>query len=175
MRKLQLVFLLGVGATVAVGVFVLTQGDSAPAGTATALSVDREELTPGAIVVLPVAERITPPRPEFAGDGARGETRLIDRVFLTQDAEGTSHAFLDMSPFRGCRLVVISRDDAFDPSRLPAGFVQGFLDPCHGGVFSLDGSKLAGPGDRGLDVVPIVTAPNGGLALDFSSVTTTPG
>ena len=58
---------------------------------------------------------------------------------------------------------------------VPAGFERGFLDPCHGGLFSLDGQHLAGPGQRGLDRFPLRYLPDGTVAADLTELQATSG
>jgi nitrite reductase/ring-hydroxylating ferredoxin subunit len=72
------------------------------------------------------------------------------RLYLVRT--GTEFVALSQkSPFRGCRLV--TRGDAafFGPEAT-------FADPCHGSTFQLDGSKLSGPGDRGMYRYRVETA-----------------
>lgn len=60
-----------------------------------------------------------------------------DGVALVRDAAGI-YALSLVCPHLGCR-------PAWNPGQ------QRFLCPCHGSVFAPDGSRLAGPADRGLD------------------------
>ena len=87
--------------------------------------------------------------------------------------DGQPLALLDRSPFRGCRLVYEE-----DVTATPRGFTQriasptdGFVDPCHGAVFSTAGAFVDGPVEmRGLDRFAAGIAPDGEIVVDVSDL-----
>jgi hypothetical protein len=98
------------------------------------------------------------------------------RLFVVNDPEIGLLALLERSPWLGCRVVEVTRAQAIEfGHRVPAVFEGGFLDPCHGGLFSLDGQHLAGPGQRGLDRFPLRYLPDGTVAADLTKLQTTSG
>jgi Rieske Fe-S protein len=110
--------------------------------------------------------------PEVAPGRAVSTTRL----FVVNDPGAGLLALVERSPWLGCRVVEVTRAQAIEfGHRVPAGFERGFLDPCHGGLFSLDGQHLAGPGQRGLDRFPLRYLPDGTVAADLTELQTTSG
>jgi Rieske Fe-S protein len=98
------------------------------------------------------------------------------RLFVVNDPDAGLLALVERSPWLGCRVVEVTRAQAVEfGHRVPAGFDRGFLDPCHGGLFSLDGQHLAGPGQRGLDRFPLRYLPDGTVAADLTELQTTSG
>ncbi len=90
-------------------------------------------------------------------------------LFVVSDAEGGLMALSLRSSWMGCRVGVVTRAEAIEfGHEVPAGFDRGFLDPCHSGLFSLDGQHLAGPGHRGLIRFPIGYLPNGLVIVDLT-------
>jgi Rieske Fe-S protein len=57
---------------------------------------------------------------------------------------------------------------------VPAGFSHGFRDPCHGGLFSLDGQHLDGPGERGLYRFPVAYLLDGSVVVDLTRMSVAP-
>lgn len=92
------------------------------------------------------------------------------RLFVVSHPEHGLLALAQRSPFRGCRMVVATAADARGYGHTPPGdFVLGFLDPCHGGLFALDGTHLAGPGSRSLDRFPVGYLPDGTVTVDLTA------
>lgn len=105
-----------------------------------------------------------------------GRAVLTTRLFVVNDPDAGLLALVARSPWLGCRVVEVTRAQAIEfGHRVPAGFERGFLDPCHGGLFSLDGQHLAGPGQRGLDRFPVRYLPDGTVAADLTELQTTSG
>lgn len=75
------------------------------------------------------------------------------------------------SPWLGCRIGVVTRLKALEfGHEPPAGFERGFLDPCHGGLFYLDGHHLEGPGHRGLISFSVGYLPDGSVVVDLTRI-----
>jgi Rieske Fe-S protein len=105
-----------------------------------------------------------------------GRAVLTTRLFVVNVPDAGLLALVERSPWLGCRVVEVTRAQAIEfGHRVPAGFERGFLDPCHGGLFSLDGQHLAGPGQRGLDRFPVRYLPDGTVAADLTELQTTSG
>lgn len=123
-----------------------------PTGSITELVVAVTDLDPSRLGHLPVSD-----------DGAN--VRLI----VVNDPEVGLLALSGHSPFRGCRVVEIEAAEAegFGHTRTQ-GFERGFLDPCHGGLFALDGTHLAGPGEQDLVRFSVARRPNGSLTVDLT-------
>jgi len=101
--------------------------------------------------------------------GAREFTST--RLFVVNDSVGGLSAVSLMSPWMGCRVRLVTRTMATEFGHaVPAGFEKGFLDPCHGGLFSLDGRHLAGPGQRGLVTFPVKYLSGGTVIVDLTAV-----
>jgi len=79
--------------------------------------------------------------------------------------------FSQMSPWLGCRVVAVTAADAaIFPYAPPEDFEVGFFDPCHGGLFSIDGEHLAGPGTAGLSRFPVRIDRDGALLVDLTDL-----
>lgn len=106
---------------------------------------------------------------ELGDTMASGEAAERIRLLIVNDPESGLVALSGLSPFRGCRVVEISAAEAggFGHTRT-RGLERGFLDPCHGGLFALDGTHLGGPGERGLVRFSVRRAPDGSLAVDLT-------
>lgn len=95
------------------------------------------------------------------------------RLFVVSLPGAGLQALLQRSPFRGCRVTQITQADAAGiVGEVPPDFGGGFYDPCHGGLFSLDGRHLAGPGQRNLDTFPIQYRPDGTVVVDLTELHT---
>ena len=119
-----------------------------------------------AVAAVLVAVRRDPPAPAApslpAGfvdlgsvdDLAPGDVRWFEqhRLFLVR-TDTEILAFSQKAPHRGCRLV--TRAD-LDPAFF--GPEATFADPCHGSTFQLDGTKVGGPGGRGMYRYRVETA-----------------
>lgn len=93
------------------------------------------------------------------------------RLFVVHHPETGLVAVSQRSPWLGCRVVEVTTEAVRDFGQTPpAGFERGFLDPCHGGLFSLDGRHLAGPGERSLDQFPIRYLPDGTIVVDVTNL-----
>lgn len=107
-------------------------------------------------------------------DATAGGEVASTRLFIVNHPESGFLAVLQRSPWLGCRVVEVTAGEASDfGGTLPAGFERGFRDPCHGGLFSLDGQRLAGPGERDLDQFPIRYLPDGTLVVDVTNLQST--
>jgi hypothetical protein len=107
------------------------------------------------------------PEAEPSGGREFGSTRL----FVVNDSEVGLSAVSLRSPWMGCRVGVVTRAMAIEfGHQVPTGFEKGFLDPCHGGLFSLDGQHLAGPGHRGLNSFPVGYLPDGSVVVDLTGL-----
>ncbi|MGH8926278.1 MAG: hypothetical protein ACRDWA_16870 [Acidimicrobiia bacterium] len=105
------------------------------------------------------------PVAEVPGGREVSETRL----FTISQSEGTLVALSLRSPWLGCRVDMVTRAKALEfGHEVPAEFDRVFLDPCHGGLFSLDGHHLAGPGRRGLTRFPVGYLPDGSVVVDLT-------
>ena len=92
-------------------------------------------------------------------------------IFVVNDSEGGLMALSQRSPWMGCRVGVVTRAEAIDfGHEVPASFDQGFLDPCNGGLFSLERQHLAGPGYRGLGRFPVGHLPGGSVVVDLTGL-----
>ena len=102
-----------------------------------------------------------------------GRTRTV--LFVVHDPTAGILALSPRSPFRGCRVVEVTRSQAeeFGHDMSPA-FQKGFIDPCHGGLFGYDGTHLAGPGERGLDRFPVRYLADGTVAVDLTNLQAAP-
>jgi Rieske Fe-S protein len=79
--------------------------------------------------------------------------------------------FSQFSPWLGCRVMVATAADAIGFGHTPPDeFEVGFLDPCHGGLFSIDGEHLAGPGAAGLRRFPVRIDADGTLLVDLTDL-----
>jgi Rieske Fe-S protein len=79
--------------------------------------------------------------------------------------------YSQISPWLGCRVVAVTAaDTAGFPNAPPTGFEVGFLDPCHGGLFSMDGQHLAGPGTEGLRRFRVRIDASGTLLVDLTDL-----
>lgn len=79
-------------------------------------------------------------------------------------------ALLSRSPWLGCRLVVATAADAADFGYAVDADFTGFLDPCHGGLYSATGEHLDGPGSADLTRIPARVA-GGSILLDLEAAT----
>ena len=80
--------------------------------------------------------------------------------------------FSQMSPWLGCRVVAVTAvDAAIFPYPPPENFEVGFFDPCHGGLYSIDGAHLVGPGTAGLSRFPVRIDSDGTLLVDLTNLT----
>jgi Rieske Fe-S protein len=92
-------------------------------------------------------------------------------LFVVNDSEVGLSAVSLRSPWMGCRIGVVTRAMAIEfGHEVPTGFEKGFLDPCHGGLFSLDGQHLAGPGHRSLITFHVKYLPDGTVVVDLTAV-----
>lgn len=106
------------------------------------------------------------PAAENPGPRGFGSTRL----FVVSEPESGLSAVSLMSPWMGCRVGVVTRTMAIDfGHEVPTDFEKGFLDPCHGSLFSLHGQHLGGPGTRGLVSFPVKYLPNGTVIVDLTA------
>jgi Rieske Fe-S protein len=95
------------------------------------------------------------------------------RVWVVNRVGTEPVAFSQMSPWLGCRVVAVTAADAVSfPYAPPDDFEVGFLDPCHGGLFSIDGEHLAGPGTEGLRRFPVRIDADGTLLVDLTDLQT---
>jgi hypothetical protein len=107
------------------------------------------------------------PLAEFPAGRRFSETPL----FVVSDSEGRLVALSQRSPWMGCRVVAVTRDAAIGfGHELPSGFDTGLVDPCHGGLFSLDGQHLAGQGHRNLGRFPVSYLPDGSVVVDLTGL-----
>jgi Rieske Fe-S protein len=128
-------------------------------------SVTERSLDIGYFDLLPF-EGSTPP----SSAAARTSTGL----FVNDPDEGIL-ALSQRSPFLGCRVHPATAAQAEELGYdFPPGFAGGFLDPCHGGIFGLNGAHLAGPGVRGLDRFPVRYLADGTVAIDLTRLHATP-
>jgi nitrite reductase/ring-hydroxylating ferredoxin subunit len=91
------------------------------------------------------------------------------QLYLTR-TDSTVMAFSQHSPQQGCRLEPAAGAEFPDPY-LRDGAV--FADPCHGAVFALDGTHLAGPSPRDLDQYAVEVR-NGRITVDTTRLLTAP-
>lgn len=100
-------------------------------------------------------------------DASVGSTLL----FVVHHPDDGLLVLLGRSPFLGCRVQPIDAADAaqwgVEAPDLDDG---GFVDPCHGGLFDLDGRHVAGPGMRGLDRFIVRYLADGTVAVDLTQL-----
>lgn len=135
---------------------VIGQASEFPPGSVTEVALDMGHFDP---VGLESSEAEVP--------GGREYSKSL--LFVVNDSEGGLVALSLRSPWMGCRVVVVTRAMAIEfGHEVPAGFDRGFLDPCHSGLFSLEGQHLAGPGHRGLLRFPVGYLPDGSVVVDLT-------
>lgn len=106
--------------------------------------------------------------PAAENPGPRGFAST--HLFVVSEPERGLSAVSLMSPWMGCQIGVVTRTMAIDfGHKVPIGFEKGFLDPCHGSLFSLDGQHLAGPGTRGLVSFPVKYLLDGTVIVDLTA------
>lgn len=106
--------------------------------------------------------------PAAENPGPRGFAST--RLFVVSQPESGLSAVSLMSPWLGCQIGVVTRAMAIEfGHEVPTEFEKGFLDPCHGSLFSLDGQHLAGPGTRGLVSFPVKYLPDGTVIVDLTA------
>ncbi len=106
------------------------------------------------------------PLEDTTADGVYASTRL----FIVNHPDSGLIALLQRSPFLGCRIVEMTAEEVRDfGGTLPAGFERGFSDPCHGGLYTLDGRQVDGPGERDLDQFAVRYLPDGTALSCWSS------
>ena len=80
-------------------------------------------------------------------------------------------ALLQRSPWLGCRVQIATVADAatfgYTP---PDDFKLGFIDPCHGGLFSITGEHLAGPGTNPLSRFSVQIDADGTILVDLTEL-----
>ena len=111
-----------------------------------------------------------PYQPEGPGQSAPGVVE--ETLIFVVNRAGASPVALDRrSPWLGCRVQVATREEgaAFGHA-LPDGFEVGFADPCHGGVYAIDGTHVAGPGSRSLSRYPVYVDGSGTVMVDLTSL-----
>ena len=137
------------------GVVVIGQASEFPLGSVIEVVLDADHFHPFGL---------ESPLTEFPTGRKYSDTRL----FVVSDSEGRV-VLSQRSPWMGCRVVVVTRAKATEfGHEAPAGFDRGFLDPCHGGLWSLAGQHLAGPGHRGLTRFPVGYLPDGSVIVDLT-------
>lgn len=93
------------------------------------------------------------------------------RVWVVNHGGTRPSVFSQRSPWLGCRLVTADATAARSYGHVvPSDFELGLLDPCHGGLYSLDGRHLAGPGTSGLRHFPVKVDPDGVLMVDLTDL-----
>ena len=121
------------------------------------------------VAEITITERFFVPVP-LDGDSEAGVGTVEDApVFLVRTDVGAV-VVLSRSSFLGCRVVLALGEEAERMTTWeapdPTAFV--FVDPCHGGVYSLEGEHLAGPGESGLVVFPTAFTAEGGVTVDLT-------
>ena len=95
-----------------------------------------------------------PPRSPSVDLGAADDLRVgevrwhADHQLYLARTESAVMAFAQQSPKQGCRLVFA---EVIDVPEMYLADGAMFHDPCHGAMFALDGTHLAGPSPRDLD------------------------
>ncbi len=147
--------------------------------------IDRADVDPAAVPLGPAADfppqsvrsvEVTAALTDDAPLDGRSElvatVRAMERIplFVVNQPPEPPLALLDRSPFLGCRVAQVTAEEAreYGHPDLDEGFRRGFLDPCHGSVYGLDGRLVAGPGERGLDRFPVTQQPDGTLTVDLT-------
>jgi Rieske Fe-S protein len=111
---------------------------------------------------LPEAETTEVDRPRSVSEA---------RVWVVNRGGAQPVVYSAMSPWLGCRVVAVTAADAaIFPYTPPDDFEVGFLDPCHGGLFSIDGEHLTGPGTEGLRRFPVRIDADGTLLIDLTDL-----
>lgn len=128
-RVLGTLFLVIVAGLAAVAACVAAYVGSMPQRT---LEVPRTELA----VLVPKFY----PLPSMGADGS-GQTH---GVWVTLDDNGTATAFLARDPRTGCMV-------PWQPEMRVANTTGVFRDPCHGSIYTRDGTRISGPAARDLD------------------------
>jgi len=107
--------------------------------------------------------------PEGGGEaaGAVKETR----VWVVNRTGARPLVLLQRSPWKGCRVMLASPADASNYGHTPPqGFEVGFIDPCHGGLYALDGRHLEGPGTAHLSRFEVGIDGDGRLLIDLTDL-----
>ena len=92
-------------------------------------------------------------------------------IWLVARPGETPVAFSNTSPWLGCAVQPATADQAVAYGHeVPDGFMFGFLDPCHGGLWDPAGVHLAGPGTRGLGRFPVRLDANGMVLIDLTAL-----
>ena len=131
------------------------------------------EFSPGSVteVVLDAGHFDPYPLESPTAEASAGSELSETRLFVVSDPRGGLVALSQRSPWLGCRMTVVTRAAALDFGHaVQSAFESGFLDPCHGGLYSLDGEHLAGPGDRALNRFSVGYLPNGSVVVDLTDV-----
>ena len=127
-------------AVVAFGVTMLQTGEqSAGPNRSGILTVRIDRLSPGKVETTTLAV-----------PAVKGTTWP---VFVVAESKSDYTAFLGRSPHLGCRVEWVE-----DPtySRFSTSARIAFEDPCGGAEFTIDGTCIGGPCNRGLDRFPLV-------------------
>ncbi|MBK9033966.1 MAG: Rieske 2Fe-2S domain-containing protein [Myxococcales bacterium] len=67
---------------------------------------------------------------------------VLGAAFLRRGADGTIRALSSVCPHKGCTIGFAAATHRFEC-------------PCHSATFDLDGNRLSGPAERGLDPLPV--------------------
>jgi Rieske Fe-S protein len=127
-----------------------------PVGRATVTTPDQP------LVVGPVTsfEVGAPPRrvdviaPRVQDAWTSANDVLLGAAFIRRLASGKIEALSSVCPHLGC---VVGWDDA----------KRNFLCPCHDSRFAMNGDRLTGPSQRGLDPLPVEISKDGKLAVTW--------
>jgi len=127
----------------------------------------------GAVTEIVVDERFFVPFGVSGDPASNGGTVDGAALILVREDGGVS-AFLARSPFLGCRLVVALGEEAQQMfgAEIPGDPLAWVLvDPCHGGVYSLEGRRLAGPASPNMVAFPTGFTSDGRVTVDLTRPT----
>ena len=119
--------------------------------------------TPDKPIVIGPIDRFTvgaPPRrvdviaPQVKDAWTSANDVLLGAAFIRRTAPDKIEALSSVCPHLGC---VVGWDET----------KSNFLCPCHDSRFAVNGDRLTGPSERGLDTLPVQVAPDGKLSLTW--------
>lgn len=176
MRRASLAILIALLVVLA-GWFALAQRSTDRPDEAVAADVGSiAEFPPGSVTELELAaSHLDTLGLEGSDAPPASRLRARTRLFVVHTRDSSLLALLARSPWLGCRLTVVDRNAAERFGHVvPPDFVQGFLDPCHGGLYAADGHHLAGPGTLGLDRFPVTIGAGGRVTVDLTELQRAP-
>ena len=114
-------------------------------------------------------DRFLPESPTTDVDSPRSVSKT--NVWIVNRLGTEPLVLLQRSPRLGCRVIVASLADAIGFGHTPPqDFEAGFIDPCHGGLYSIGGQRLAGPGSANLSRFPVRIDSDGTLLVDLTDL-----